>query len=517
MPSPHNSQANPYECARRECLEQEALRTTTIQEETGLDRKSARLLYLYRHCDWMTYPGSHLSAADREYCEKLNDRLAERAVRNIDDNIDWDGLDARRRERTGAQPAQDWRTTGAIGAQAQPQQPSASGNLDVFDAGDDPGKIPPREWLLGNQFCRSFISSIVAAGGTGKSALRLLQFISLATGRPLSDQYVFRRCRVLLISLEDDGNELQRRIKAVLDYYKIDRAELKGRLFCSAPKLAKLAEMQNRTRAIGPLEQQIRDAIAQYKPDIISLDPFIKTHSLEENKNVDMDFVCDLLARIAVEFNVAVDSPHHVHKGQIEPGDADAGRGASGIKDAGRLVYTLVPMSEADAKVFNIDADARLSYVRLDPAKTNIAARAGKATWFHMIGQNIGNATADYPNGDTVQVVEPWAIPDAWADTTTKGLNAILDDIARGMTDDAGKPNGRRYTNAPAAKDRQVWPVVQKHYPNKPEGLCRTIIYAWLETKLLYPDDYDDPVDYKPRKGLYVNDAKRPGTTTSDE
>src|SRR5262249_52327457 len=160
--------------------------------------------------------------------------------------------------------------------------------------------------------------SIVAAGGTGKSALRLLQFISLAIGRSLCGQHIFRRCRVLLISLEDDPQELHRRIKAVLDYYKIERAELKGWLFCSAPKLAKLAEMQNRMRTIGPLEQQVREAITRHKPDLISLDPFIKTHSLEENDNVDMDFVCDLLARLAVEFNVAVDSPHHVHKGQIE-------------------------------------------------------------------------------------------------------------------------------------------------------------------------------------------------------
>src|SRR5262249_43474101 len=162
-----------------------------------------------------------------------------------------------------------------------------------------------------------------------------------------------------------------------------------------------------------------------------------------------------------VEFNVAVDSPHHVHKGQIEPGNADAGRGASGIKDAGRLVYTLVPMSEDEAKMFNIDPADRSAYVRLDPAKVNIAARSTKAEWFHIVGQPIGNTTTEYPKGDTVQVVEPWSPPDAWKDTSTEVLNRILDDIARG-TDD-----GRRYSNAPRADDdRQVWPVVQKFYPD---------------------------------------------------
>src|SRR5262245_57474425 len=123
-------------------------------------------------------------------------------------------------------------------------QATGGDGLDEWDAGNDPGIIPPRQWLLGNQFCRSFISSIVAAGGTGKSALRLLQFISLALGRSLCGQHVFRRCRVLLISLEDDHDELQRRTEAVLIHYGIDRSELKGWLFCATPKLAKLAEVK---------------------------------------------------------------------------------------------------------------------------------------------------------------------------------------------------------------------------------------------------------------------------------
>src|SRR3954469_12884275 len=119
-----------------------------------------------------------------------------------------------------ARPPDDHPPTGA-------GRTTATGGLDEWDAGDDPGPVTPRQWLLGNQFCRSFISSVVAGGGTGKSALRLLQFISLALGRSLCGQYVFRRCRVLLISLEDDRDEMERRIKAVLDHYNIARSELK--------------------------------------------------------------------------------------------------------------------------------------------------------------------------------------------------------------------------------------------------------------------------------------------------
>jgi hypothetical protein len=388
--------------------------------------------------------------------------------------------------------------------------------LDIWDAGDDPGLIPPREWLLANQFCRGFISSIVAAGGTGKSALRLVQFISLAIGRPLCGLHVFKRCRVLLISLEDDVNELQRHIKAVLDHYNevllsrgergISRDDLKGWLFCASPRLAKLAVRgNNKTRTVGPLERQLRAAIARHKPDLISLDPFVKTHALEENDSGDMDFVCDLLARLAVQFSIAVDSPHHVHKGTITPGDADSGRGSSGIRDAGRLVYTLTPMSEVEAKTFGVAVEDRRPYIRLDSAKVNITPPSGKATWFRLVGVPIGNATQEYPHGDTVQVVETWNPPQTWEGLASKTLNVVLSHIAR------GNEHGQRYSAAASSgKDRAAWRVVQQYCPTKTEGQCREIIKAWVKSGLLIEDDYDDPVQRRPLKGPSVDDAKRP-------
>src|SRR5262249_15295464 len=122
--------------------------------------------------------------------------------------------------------------------------------------------------------------------------------------------------------------------------------------------------------------------------------------------------------------------------------------------------------------------------------------------------------TEEYPKGDTIQVVEAWSPPDAWSDTTTDGLNAILNDIEQGMTDEHGKPNGRRYSNAPNADERQVLPVVKKHYPEKTDEQRRTIIHKWLDTKLLYAEDYRDPVDRRKRKGLRVDSTKRPVTKT---
>jgi hypothetical protein len=379
--------------------------------------------------------------------------------------------------------------------------------LDEWDAGDEPGAIAPREWLLGNQFCRGFISSIVAAGGVGKSALRLLQFVSMALGRPLCGQHVFARCRVLLISFEDDRAELQRRITAILKHFNIARSELHGWLFCATPR-AKIAELKDRKRIIGPLENQIRDAIIRRQPDVVSLDPYIKLHGLSENDSGDMDFVCNLLAQLAISLNVAVDSPHHVHKGIVTPGDADSGRGSSGIRDAGRLIYTLAPMSEADAKMFpNVKPDERTSYIRLDAAKVNIAAKSAHPVWFRLVSVPIGNATEKYPAGDTVQVAEPWTPDTIWQGVSQQQIDQILKLI------DAGMGNGVYYSAAPSAKERAAWPVVLQFLPDRNETQARSMIASWVRNGVLTIFPYRNESIRKDEQGLRVNSTARPEAT----
>jgi hypothetical protein len=375
-------------------------------------------------------------------------------------------------------------------------------SLGEWDAGDDPGPIPPRQWLLGNQFCAGFISCLVSAGGVGKSSLRLLQYISLAIGRPLCGQHVFHRGRVLLISLEDDDDELQRRIAAVLLHYGIPRSELRGRLFCKHVKRSKIAQLEGKKRVAGPLEQEIRTAIARHQPDLVALDPFVKLHSLGESDSGDMNFVCDLLSAIAVDEKIAVDIPHHVHKGQLMPGDADAGRGSSGIRDASRLNFTLSVMTEDEAKAFNINPDERFSYIRLDAAKVNLVVRSGKATWFRLIGVPIDNGNVFYPSGDTIQVAEPWAPRNIWADLDGLTIEAILRRIKLGP-EPLGK--GEHYSAKPQAKARAVWRVVKGQRSTFSEAQCRQVIKAWLASGLLVEFDYANS-DSKERSGVRVDD-----------
>jgi hypothetical protein len=387
---------------------------------------------------------------------------------------------------------------------ADPRPAETVLGLREWDAGDHVDVPPPREWLLGNQFCRRFLSGVLAPGATGKTALRTLQYLSLATGRPLTGEHVFKRCRVLLLSMEDDDSELRRRLAAARIHYNITPSELQGWLFCATPKGIKLAEVKDGAKVRGPLEAMLRETIQRRRIDLLGLDPFVKLHALEENDNGSMDFVCDLLVKLAIEFNIAVDVPHHTKKGQQTAGDADAGRGASAARDAGRLMYTLTRMTDGEGDTFGIPAEERRLYVRLDSSKVNIAPPSGEATWFKLIGVHLGNGTADYPNGDDVQTVVPWHPPKTWDGISSAQLNAALDEI------EAGLSNGQRYSDAGPAKTRAAWPVVHRHCPNRTEPQCRQIVNTWVETGVLFNDDYDDPIDRKPRKGLRVCHGKRP-------
>ena len=380
--------------------------------------------------------------------------------------------------------------------------------LGVRDAGDDTEPPPPRGWLLGNTFCRRFLSSLLADGGVGKTAQRCTAYLSLATGRPLTGEHVFCRSRVLIISLEDDTAELQRRILAARIHHKIDGAELKGWLFYCAPGAAggKLMTTDRAGRAVtGDLAANIKAEIDRNNIDLVAIDPFVKSHSIPENENSLIDEVIQVLTDLAVEKNIAIDVPHHTSKGTPEPGNANRGRGASSMVDAGRLVTTLTPMSSEEATTFGIAEADRKQYVRLDNGKVNIIRGGGNPKWFRLVGVRLGNGTKLYPNGDEVQTVEPWQPPELWSDLSVDLLNRALTQI------DAGLPDGNRYTNAPKAGERDAWRVIIDLAPTKSEGQAREIIRTWVKNGVLTKDNYENPATRKTVSGLYVDNAKRPG------
>jgi hypothetical protein len=384
---------------------------------------------------------------------------------------------------------------------------AASADLGEWDAGDDVKPPSPRGWLLSNVFCRSFLSSLIAEGGTGKTAVRYAQYLALATGRELTGEHIFQRSRCLIVSLEDDDRELRRRIFAARLYYGIDAAEVRGWLFLSAPGAAvgKLMAMdpRGRTAVRGTLAAKLEAVIKRRKIDLLAIDPFVKAHGVPENDNSLVDLVAQVLTDLAHKYDIAVDFAHHVKKGPAEPGNADRGRGASAARDAARLVYSLATMTSEEANAFGIPDHQRRSYIRMDSAKVNVAPSMAKAKWFFLTGVPLDNGTELYPHGDVVQTVAPWSPPETSAGLDTDLINRILDAI------DAGLPDGQRYTDAPSATTRAAWRVVKQHAPQKSEAQAREIIRTWVKNKMLVSEPWKNPVTRQENTRLRV--GGRPG------
>jgi hypothetical protein len=112
-----------------------------------------------------------------------------------------------------------------------PRPPVSEPRPVIFDAGFDNAPIPPRGWLLGNTFCRKFLSSLLGGGGSGKTAVRIAQTLAMATKRPLTGEHVFVRCRVLFVCLEDNIDELRRRVRAAMIHYNIKAEDVQGWLW----------------------------------------------------------------------------------------------------------------------------------------------------------------------------------------------------------------------------------------------------------------------------------------------
>jgi len=376
---------------------------------------------------------------------------------------------------------------------------------EPIDAGDDEEMIPPRGWLLGTTFCRGFISGLIAQGGAGKTAVRIAQAIALASGRPITDEHVFVRSRVLIVCLEDNLAELRRRVRAARMHHGISRDDIREYLYMWSPlghKLARLAD-EGREVIAGELERELRTFIVRRRIDLVMIDPLIKAHSVEENDNGGMDQVTVILGRIAADMDCAIDLLVHERKGPTTAGDANRARGASSLKDAGRLIYTVTPMSDEEREQFGLSESERRSLLRVDSAKINIAPPSIEARWFRLVGIRLGNSTDLYPRGDEVPTAEPWKPPDIWGSLTNTVTNQILDAIQ------AGPSEGRRYTDANRAGDRAAWRAVAERCPSLNEKQARKVITTWLKSGMIEARDYDDRIDRKPRSGLFV--LKRPG------
>jgi hypothetical protein len=394
-------------------------------------------------------------------------------------STDWEGD---RRQPDFARPS---------GAQNPPTARLVATPFDPADL----ATLGPREWVYGQFLIRRFVSVLGAPGGTGKTAYAVAVALSVALGRPLVEEPVHSPGPVWLYNLEDPRDELLRRVQAALIAHDIPPGDLQGRLYLDSGReqpLILATRLHDGSTVATPLVEALIAELTRRQVRLLIVDPFVKSHRLEENRNEQVDFAATLWSRVADAAGCAILLVHHFRKGGIA-GDADAFRGASALIDAARAAVTLRTMSEEEAQRSGVEVERRKFFIRADNAKLNLAPQPMDALWLEL-------RSVPLPSGDHVQAVARWQPSTVW-----KGLpHATILDLLRTL--DAGRPSGDRWSPRKEAGEGWAGQVLMD-VASLNEVQAKEVLRGWERSGLLRREPFRSE-SRKMRDG-YVVDATK--------
>ncbi len=381
--------------------------------------------------------------------------------------------------------------------------PDAGGGFTVEDAkaalwaeadGWSEGDIPQRPWIARGFLMRGAITVLSGASSVSKSTLAVGWAVSLALHQPLHRFVPLCACRVLVFNVEDDAAEQRRRFSAVLRQFGAAPSALAGKVMRVGPHDVGtlLARDRENGGAMRPTDAmvELQRLVAEFRPDLLVLDPLVELHTAEENDNSSLRAVMAQFRTLATDHQMAVVLVHHARKGasQATPGDTDTLRGASSIVGAARIVVTVSAMTEAEAQGFGLSADQRRSFFRVDSGKSNYSP-THEAEWYQRVEYELDNL-------DLVAAPVAWEPP---VDVISLDTRAK---IAAGIAAGCGaEPWSARLSSDP----RSVRTLLSRHGVATPAG--QKVLLLELAEAGYVTADYRN-AGYRVVKGLRAPDGR---------
>ena len=369
--------------------------------------------------------------------------------------------------------------------------------FDRFDA----SVIPKRQWVYGYDYVKNYVSVLASAPGIGKSSLVTVEAISIATGRELLGVKVKQRSNVWLVNLEDPVDEMHMRTLAAMKHYGIKPDDLRGRLFIDGEdtfQMTLAAESRDGILTNDALLDLMIAKVRERDIGVIIFDPFVSTHSVNENSNSSVQQVVAMMRKLARDTAASILLVHHVRKGNGDDASIDSVRGAGSLIGAARAARVINKVSEDDALKLGIDPGEARGIFRVDDGKSNLAPPAHAAVYRRMVSVEIDN-------GEWIGVCTPFDLPDEWSGMTDKVVNDILRIIEFGIKTDDGSEE--YYSIRPQDKDRFAGKVITSYAFDNPadaknDAQAKRIIKMWHERGLLEEFDYRSEKQRKDRRGV---------------
>lgn len=218
--------------------------------------------------------------------------------------------------------------------------------------------IPPRKWHVDGLIPGNTVTLLGGDGGTGKSLLALQLAVSTVTGRRWVNRGVDQPGKALVLSAEDDNDELHRRLSDICNSNDVPLAVLGKLLVRSlAGEDALLAVLDRKTNALKPtaLYAEICKTMERERPKLVILDTLADLHAGNENDRTHGRQFIGMLRHLAIEYECAVVLLAHPSLTGL-----NSGTGTSGSTAWSNSVRSRLYLRRVKDDGYEADPDARI-------------------------------------------------------------------------------------------------------------------------------------------------------------
>ena len=169
--------------------------------------------------------------------------------------------------------------------------------------------VPAREWHVPDLIPANQVTMLGGDGGTGKSLLLQQLAVSTALGRSWIGQDVNKPGCAILISAEDDRDELHRRLADISEAEGAAFSELSNlivRSLAGEDALLATLDRKSNTLVTTPLFAELDECMGDLKPKLLGLDTLSDLHSGEENSRAHARQFIGMIRGLAIRHSCAV-------------------------------------------------------------------------------------------------------------------------------------------------------------------------------------------------------------------
>ena len=221
--------------------------------------------------------------------------------------------------------------------------------------------IPPKREFVIDDYCPDGTCGLlIGTGGAGKSFLALVAAMVVASGRSIVPFSVSKPRAAVIVSVEDDHDDINRRIYNIAKEYGFSQAEkelMAKNLFIFPGRgiIKPLMEIKDMNPIEAPPFEWLQQQVERYKPGLVILDTKARLYGLNENDNDHGSQWIGVLESLLVKHpRCSILIVAHTAKANAGVADQHSNRGASSIGDNCRFGMAVTWLQDDEAKSLGI-------------------------------------------------------------------------------------------------------------------------------------------------------------------